>query len=98
MTKMGEIVVVPGQEIRHIALVVDVRGGTYFDQGSEALRDLARRGIEYRSIFLTASDDVLIRRVEATKRKHPQADRVLDGISQWRSELAALQSAAERVT
>ena len=45
--KMVELAVVPGQEIRHIALVVDVRGGTYFDQVSEALRDLARRlGVE----------------------------------------------------
>src|SRR5438876_1233524 len=80
MPKMVELAVVPGQEIKHIALVVDVRGGTYFDQVSEALRDLARRGIEYRIVFLTASDDVLIRRFEATKRKHPLADRVLDGM------------------
>jgi len=97
MSKMVELAVVPGQEIRHIALVVDVRGGTYFDQVSEALRDLARRGIEYRIIFLTASDDVLIRRFEATKRKHPLADRVLDGISKERAVLESLREAADLV-
>ena len=97
ISKMVELAVVPGQEIRHIALVVDVRGGTYFDQVSEALRDLARRGIEYRIIFLTASDDVLIRRFEATKRKHPLADRVLDGISKERAVLESLREAADLV-
>jgi len=97
MPKMVELAVVPGQEIKHIALVVDVRGGTYFDQVSEALRDLARRGIEYRIVFLTASDDVLIRRFEATKRKHPLADRVLDGISKERAVLESLREAADLV-
>jgi len=97
MAKMVELAVVPGQEIKHIALVVDVRGGTYFDQVSEALRDLARRGIEYRIVFLTASDDVLIRRFEATKRKHPLADRVLDGISKERAVLESLREAADLV-
>src|SRR6266568_8593733 len=77
-SKMVELAVSPAQVIRHIALVVDVRGGTYFDQVSEALRELGRRGIEYRIVFLTASDDVLIRRFEATKRKHPLSERVLD--------------------
>ena len=97
MPKMDELAVVRGQEIKHIALVVDVRGGTYFDQVSEALRDLARRGIEYRIVFLTASDDVLIRRFEATKRKHPLADRVLDGISKERAVLESLREAADLV-
>jgi UPF0042 nucleotide-binding protein len=97
MAKMVELAVQPGQEIRHIALVVDVRGGTYFDQVSEALRDLARRGVEYRIVFLTASDDVLIRRFEATKRKHPLADRVLDGISKERAVLESLREAADLV-
>lgn len=97
MAKMVELAVVPGQEIKHIALVVDVRGGTYFDQVSEALRDLTRRGVEYRIVFLTASDDVLIRRFEATKRKHPLADRVLDGISKERAVLESLREAADLV-
>ena len=62
MGKMIELSAAPGAERRHIAFVVDVRSGTYFEQLSEALRDLARRGIEYRILFLTASDEALIRR------------------------------------
>jgi UPF0042 nucleotide-binding protein len=97
IAKMVELAASPGQEIRHIALVVDVRGGSYFDQVTEALRDLRRRGIEYRILFLTASDDVLIRRFEATKRKHPLADRVIDGISKERAVLESLREAADLV-
>src|SRR5437879_9354253 len=47
MPKMVERAVVPGQESRHIALVGDVRGGTYVEQVSGALRGVNRRGIEY---------------------------------------------------
>jgi len=97
ISKMVELAVMPGQEIRHIALVVDVRGGTYFDQVSESLRELARKGIEYRILFLTASDEVLIRRFEATKRKHPLSDRVIDGISKERAVLESLREAADLV-
>jgi UPF0042 nucleotide-binding protein len=97
ISKMVELAISPGQEIRHIAIVVDVRGGTYFEQVSEALRDLAARGIEYRILFLTASDDVLIRRFEETKRKHPLSERVIDGIAKERAVLETLREAADLV-
>jgi UPF0042 nucleotide-binding protein len=97
ISKMVELAVSSGQEIRHIAIVVDVRGGTYFDQVSEALRDLGRRGVEYRILFLTASDDVLIRRFEETKRKHPLSERVIDGIAKERAVLETLREAADLV-
>lgn len=96
MGKMVELST--GAEGPHqIAFVVDVRGGVYFDQLAEALRDLARRGAEYRIIFLTAADDVLIRRYEDKKRKHPLADRIIDGIAKERALLESLREAADLV-
>jgi RNase adapter protein RapZ len=97
ISKMVELAAAPGQEIKHVALVLDVRGGAYFDSVIEALRDLARRGIEYRIVFLTASDDVLVRRYEATKRKHPLSERVLDGISKERALLETLREVADLI-
>jgi UPF0042 nucleotide-binding protein len=97
MGKMIELSAAPGAERRHIAFVVDVRSGTYFEQLSEALRDLARRGIEYRIVFLTASDEALIRRFEATKRKHPLGDNIFDGIARERALLESLREAADLV-
>ncbi|MFA5889519.1 MAG: RNase adapter RapZ [Actinomycetota bacterium] len=97
MGKMVELSLVPGEGPRSIAFVIDVRGGAYFDQLAEALRDLARRGVDYRILFLTASDEVLIRRFDAKRRKHPLADRVIDGITKERAMLESLREAADLV-
>lgn len=97
MGKMVELTLSSEHGPRNIALVVDVRGGAYFEQLSEALRDLARRGVDYRIVFLTASDEALIRRFESTKRKHPLSDRVIDGISKERALLEMLREAADLV-
>lgn len=95
--KMADLSHAPGQEITNIALVVDARGGRNFDQLIDALRDLSKRGIPYRIVFLTAADDVLIRRYEMTKRKHPLADRVVDGITAERALTTPLREAADLV-
>lgn len=97
MGKMVELSAMPGSEKRHIAFVVDVRSGAYFAHLSEALRDLAKRGIGYRILFLTASDEALIRRYEDKKRKHPLADRVVDGIARERRLLETLRETADLV-
>lgn len=97
ISKMAELAHAPGQEITNIALVVDARGGKNFEQLTDALRDLGKRGIPYRIVFLTAADDVLVRRYEMTKRKHPLADRVLDGISTERALTEPLREAADLV-
>ncbi|HVL33309.1 MAG TPA: RNase adapter RapZ, partial [Actinomycetota bacterium] len=97
MSKMVELVASSAEGPRYVAFVVDVRSGSYFEQLSEALRELGRNGIEYRILFLTASDDVLIRRFESTKRKHPLADRVIDGITKERALLESLREAADLV-
>ncbi|HEX9711208.1 MAG TPA: RNase adapter RapZ [Actinomycetota bacterium] len=95
--KMVDLSHSPGQEITNIALVVDARGGKNFDQLTEALRDLGKRGVPYRIVFLTAADDVLLRRYEMTKRKHPLADRVMDGIATERALTEPLREAADLV-
>ncbi len=98
MGKMVELSMTSAAETNPlIAFVVDVRGGAFFDQLSEALRDLGRRGVEYRIVFLTADDDVLIRRYEDKKRKHPLADRIIDGITKERALLESLREAADLV-
>lgn len=82
---------------QRLAFVVDVRGGKYFDQLTAALRELSDKGIGYRIVFLEALDESLLRRYEASKRKHPLADRILDGITQERALLQTLRGAADLV-
>jgi UPF0042 nucleotide-binding protein len=95
--KMAELVQRPGSAVQHVALVVDVRGGQFFHELAEALRDLAERGVEYRILFLTADDDVLVRRFEATRRRHPLGERVVDGIARERALLEATRAQADLV-
>jgi RNase adapter protein RapZ len=95
--KMAELAQRPGSAVRHIALVVDVRGREFFSELTEALKDLASSGVDYRILFLTADDDVLVRRFEATRRRHPLADRVVDGIHQERSLLETMRAHADLV-
>jgi RNase adapter protein RapZ len=95
--KMAELSQRPGSSVQHIALVVDVRGGQFFSELTEALKDLASSGVDYRILFLTAADDVLVRRFEATRRRHPLADRVIDGITRERGLLESMRAQADLV-
>ena len=56
-------------------------------------------GASTRVLFLDAADDVLVRRYEATRRRHPLAagDRVSDGIASERNLLEELKGQADIV-
>jgi len=95
--KMAELAGGPGDGIKHVALVVDVRGGQFFAELEAALKDLGARGIDYRIVFLTADDEAIVRRFEATRRRHPLADRVVDGIKMERAQLESLRAQADLV-
>lgn len=53
------------------AFAIDVRGGELFADMEKELDDLTERGIEYKIIYLEASERVLIRRFNETRRQHP---------------------------
>ncbi|MFN2614834.1 MAG: RNase adapter RapZ [Actinomycetota bacterium] len=97
MSKMIELSSASSQAPRHIAFVVDVRGGPYFDQLAEALRDLGKRGHDYRIVFLTASDDTIIRRYEHNRRTHPLGASVSDGLAKERALLESVREVADLV-
>lgn len=96
--KMGELASRPGGPSR-VAIVVDARGGVFFGELSRALDELKKLGIEYRILFLEASDDDLVRRYEATRRRHPlaPADRVVEGIRKERLMMESLRGDADLV-
>ncbi len=56
---------------RNTALVVDTRGGSFFDKLIEVLDEMQAMGLKYELLFLDASDAVLIRRYKETRRRHP---------------------------
>ncbi len=93
LPKFAEIVRDSQGRIRRVATVMDVRGGEFFNALDQALVALDAMGIRFEIVFLDASDEVLVRRFEETRRKHPLGGSVLDGI---RSERRRLQPVKER--
>ena len=81
------------------ALVVDSRSGAFVDDLAAALAGVRETGARTSMLFLDASDEVLVRRFEASRRPHPVAgtDRVSDGIRQERELLEGLKGEADLV-
>ena len=87
------------EESQKFAVVVDVRSGEFVEALDTALAEIRRIGARTRVLFLDASDDVLVRRFEATRRRHPLAvtDRVSEGITAERVLLGELKGQADLV-
>ncbi|HQR27074.1 MAG TPA: RNase adapter RapZ [Nocardioides sp.] len=81
-----------------VAVVVDVRSGSFFDSLQANLAQGAT-GRRTTLVFLEATDDVLVRRQEAARRPHPLqgSGRLLDGLQRERVVLARLRSEADLV-
>lgn len=98
LPKMAELASRPGGPAR-VAIVVDARGGVFFGELSKALEELDAERIEYRILYLDASDDDLVNRYEATRRRHPlaPADRVVEGIRKERLMMESLRGQADLI-
>src|SRR5690606_38534075 len=85
--------------VAKIAVVVDVRSGSFFAALQGSLEVLRARGLKPTVLFLEASDDVLVRRYESVRRPHPLAGdgMVLDGITREREMLRELRGDADLV-
>jgi UPF0042 nucleotide-binding protein len=88
------------EEIRRIALGVDLRGGAQFLQAlPQVLSDMRNASHHVQVVFFDASDDVLLRRFSETRRPHPLAGEgsIQDGISREREALQSIRALADRV-
>ncbi len=96
--KMAELASASGNPAR-VAIVADVRGGVFFNELSRGLQDLKELSILYRILFLDASDEDLVNRYEATRRRHPlaPADRVVEGIRKERLMMGSLKEGADLI-
>ena len=85
--------------MKRIAVVIDVRGRAFFNDLKQSLAQLADQGVSRKILFIDASDEVLVRRFESTRRPHPLqgSDRILDGISKERERLREVKDSADLV-
>jgi UPF0042 nucleotide-binding protein len=70
--KVVDLATTPDSEYPRLALVVGA--GTYHDELMPALAELRRSDARVRMLFLDAATDVLVRRYESSRRRHPLAD------------------------
>jgi UPF0042 nucleotide-binding protein len=86
-------------EIKSLAVVVDVRGGKFFDELASSLSEVKKSGANFRVAFLDATDQALVQRFESTRRPHPLQgkNRIVDGIAAEREKLQDLLAQADVV-
>jgi UPF0042 nucleotide-binding protein len=79
-----------------IAVVVDVRSGSFFDS-LQANRHQPVTGRPTTLLFLEATDEVLVRRQEAARRPHPlqAGGRLLHGLQRERNVMADIRGDAD---
>lgn len=97
LPKFAEVVRESQGRIRRVALVIDIRGGEFFYALDDALAALDVMGIPFQILFLDASDEVLVRRFEETRRKHPLGGSILDGIRSERRRLQPVKERADKI-
>lgn len=94
-----ELTAAAASTMERVALVVDVRGRPLWGDVHPYVRGLRERGVSLRLLFLEASDDTLVNRYEAARRRHPLADngRIIEGIQRERELVADLRAEADLI-
>ncbi|MGA7097450.1 MAG: RNase adapter RapZ [Acidimicrobiia bacterium] len=81
---------------KHLAVVIDSRGGLSIQELRGAVEELSREGVVTRVVFLDADDDVIVSRYEENKRPHPLGrSTISESISAERELLADLREEAD---
>ncbi len=94
-----------GERSKNYAVVVDARSGSFVDDLVAALAVVHEQGVRTQILFLDASDDVLVRRFEASRRPHPLADAtnagegtgIASGIERERVLLESIKSQSDLI-
>src|SRR5690606_9827713 len=89
LSKFAELCQESKKTIDKVAVVVDIRGGEFFDHLFTELDELESKGIGYKILFLDSSDSVLIKRYKELRRPHPLTPdgSLINGINKERKML-----------
>ncbi len=95
--KFAEACLQSGGKINKVALVIDIRGGIFFDDLFESLSISKKSRFKYEILFLDATDESLVKRFKESRRSHPLAadGRVITGIDEERRKLREVKDRAD---
>ena len=97
ITKVAELVAAPGSTTDRVVLIVG-RDAEQLDELVAAVEQLRASGSHVRNLFLEASDEVLVRRFEGTRRRHPLGQEgVTEAIALERTRLGPILALADVV-
>ena len=87
------------KEIDKAAFVIDVRGGSLFDDLKDALEMMKKENVDFKILFFEATDSVLARRYNETRREHPLAhgESVAKGIQREKERLREVRNEADAI-
>ena len=81
---------------KHLAVVIDSRGGLSTDDFRSARTELEREGVQTRIVFLDAEDDVIMARYTENRRPHPLGmDTIAESIAAEKELLADLREMSD---
>lgn len=84
-------------DVPRAALGMDIREGKPLENLPPVLQGLKDKGIDYRILFLDASDDVVIQRFSETRHRHPLGIKIADAVKEERRRLLPIKEIADKV-
>ncbi len=88
-------------DLGKVAIVTDIRGGKMFEELIPTLEQLKNANINFKLLFLDASDEKLITRYKETRRRHPMSLEskisVSEAVGKEREMLAPLKEMADYI-
>ena len=86
-------------EIKHVAMVMDLRERSFLDKYPKIFTGLKEKGYKIEILFMESSDDSLLHRFSETRRIHPLSERgwIMEGILLEREKLTSLKTMADKI-
>lgn len=96
---MAELFTGTEKSLPRLAVVIDARGGEFFQDLSEHITVLKSNNINVQVLFLEANDATLVKRFEQVRRPHPLQGNgtITDGIHEERERLLTLRGQADYI-
>ena len=99
VAKLVDFVHTDSPAIARMGIVVRATDSAIDDELAQVRDQLAQAGVTTRVLFLDASDQILVRRFEQVRRRHPMqgGETLIEGISRERAVLAPVKDSADLV-
>ena len=96
---MAELFSRADKTLPRLAVIIDARGGEFFQDLSEHITVLKNSNINVEVLFLEANDSTLVKRFEQVRRPHPLQGNgtIIDGIHEERQRLLGLRGQADYI-